>query len=250
MTQVKAPQREKFYYANILSKIQIVLIIIGSILSLITLFVPNKIVYYINILICIISLLYLGIELVFPYIYQKANEDKIKDLIDKSFDSKLSDKNSENYYTNDEIKNGLPKLGANNFESVFFTKNIVRKMIKNNMICFILVILIYLVSIFFVEKSSLVVILQLLLPIHIIKEVVYLWLFYCSLKEIYENYKKVYTSIKKIERTPHIIQNIVLYEKLLSNYKILTSSMVYRKMNKELSNEWEKLKIKYDIINK
>lgn len=246
-TQVKTPQRENFYYANRISTIQIWLITIGSVLSFATLFTPNTITHCINISICIISGLYVITELVFPYFYQKAHEDKIKDLIDKSLGSKLCDENSENYYTNDEITDGLPKLGVNNFESVFFTKEIVGRMIKGKIAIFIIVILIYLGSIFVVEKSILITVFQLMLPIQIVKEFVYLWLFYSDVKKICENYNCIYTTFKKNERTPYIIQNVILYEKLLSNYNILTSTRIYNKINDTLSEEWNKNKQKYKI---
>lgn len=246
--QTKAPQREKFYYANIISTIQGWFIFIGTVLSLFTLFnLPEIIKYYINIAICVISILYLITELIFPYIFQKANEDKIKDLIDNGLNSKLSDENSENYYTNDEVKDGLPKLGVNNFESVFFTKNIVCKMIKKKIVGLLCVILFYLLSVFSVEKSNLIIIFQLLLPIQVIKEFVYLWLFHLDIKQIFEDYKKIYTTIKKSEQTSYIIQNIILYEKLLSNYHILVSSKIYGKLNGELSKKWEELKKKTKI---
>lgn len=246
-TQVKAPQRKNFYYTNLVSTLQKWLISIGSVLSFATLFTPNTITHYINISICIISIFYVVTELVFPYFNQKANEDKIKDLIDKSLSSKLCDENSENYYTNDEIKDGLPKLGINNFESVFFTKNIVGKMIKSKILPFTVVIIIYLISIFVVEKNILVILFQLSLPLQLIKEFIYLCLSYSSLKSIYESYKKVYSSIKKNERTPYIIQNVILYEKLLSNYHILTSTRIHKKINDALSKEWDKSKQKYKI---
>lgn len=192
--EVKAPQREKFYYVNKISTIQKWFVIIGTILSFSTLLkLPEVIKHYINIIICVISILYLITELIFPYIYQKANEDKIKDLIDNGLNSKFSNENSENYYTNDEIKSGLPKLGVNNFESVFFTKNIVCKMVNKKIIALILVILFYLLSIFLVEKSILLVIFQLLLPMQIIKEFVNLYLFYSGVKRIFEDYKKITT---------------------------------------------------------
>lgn len=248
-TQVKTPQRENFYYTNIVSTIQKILIIINSVLLIFTIFFQNKkeIKDIMDMIICIISIFYVATELVFPYFYQKAHEDKIKDLIDKSLSSKLCDENSENYYTNDEIKDGLPKLGINNFESVFFTKNIVGKMIKSKILPFTVLIIIYLISIFVVEKNILVILFQLSLPLQLIKEFIYLCLSYSSLKSIYESYKKVYSSVKKIDRIPYIMQNIILYEKLLSNYNILTSTRIYDKINDALSEEWNKNKQKYKI---
>lgn len=201
----------------------------------------------IDITICLISIICFILDFVFSYFYQKAGEEKVKDLVDNGLNSKLSDYKSKDYYTNDEIKNGLPKLGVNNFESVFFTKSIVRKMIKRNTIPFVIIFLIYICSIFFFEKEIWIKIFQLLLPLQIMKEFIYLLYFYSKIKDIYEDYKKVYSTTKKNERVPYIIKNIILYEKLFSTYQILIDSKIYRSLNSELSKKWLNIKEKYSI---
>ena len=248
----ETPHKENFKYATIILKIQKVLIVIGSLLSL-SLFAKfffdkfKDIVCIIDLAICLISIFSVISEIMFSYFYQKAGEEKIKDLVDNSLNSKLSDNNSKGYYTNDEISYGLPKLGGNNFESVFFTKSIVRKMIKKEAIFFGFVFFIYICSVLFLEKNILIIILQLLLPIQIMKEFITLCLFYSKVKDIYEDYKKIYSTTTKNKRVPYIIKNIILYEKLLSNYSIMLSSRIYRKQNDKLSKEWNLIKIRYHI---
>lgn len=243
----ETPHKESFYHATIISNIQKWLIIIGSLLSLFAIFTPDNKKKYIDITICFISIICFILEFAFSYFYQKAGEEKVKDLVDNGLNSKLSDYKSKDYYTNDEIKNGLPKLGVDNFESVFFTKSIVCKMIKRNTILFVIIFLIYICSILFFEKEIWIKIFQFLLPLQIMKEFIYLLYFNSKIKDIYEDYKKVYSTTKKNERVPYIIKNIILYEKLLSTYQILTDSAVYKKLNDKLSKEWINIKREYSI---
>jgi hypothetical protein cdifQCD-6_21210 len=244
----ETPHKENFNHATLISNIQRLLMIIGSLLSLLTIFLSNNsLKKFLDILICIISILYLIFDFLFIHFYRKAGDEKIKDLIDNGLNSKLSNRNSKNYYTNDEIKEGIPKLGINNFESVFFTKSIVHKMIRKKSIPFIIIAVIYLVSIFFFEKDILVKILQLLLPIQIAKEFIFLWCFNSNIEHIYEDYINIYNTTKENERAPLIIKNIILYEKLLSTYQILTDCKIYRNLNSELSEEWLNIKEKYSI---
>lgn len=243
----ETPHKESFYHATIISNIQKWFIIIGSLLSLFAIFTSDNKKKCIDITICLISIICFILDFVFSYFYQKAGEEKVKDLVDNGLNSKLSDYKSKDYYTNDEIKNGLPKLGVNNFESVFFTKSIVRKMIKRNTIPFVIIFLIYICSIFFFEKEIWIKIFQFLLPLQIMKEFIYLLYFYSKIKDIYEDYKKVYSTTKKNERVPYIIKNIILYEKLLSTYQVLTDSKIYRKLNNKLSQDWIEVKREYCI---
>lgn len=120
-------------------------------------------------------------------------------------------------------------------------------MIKRNTIPFVIIFLIYICSIFFFEKEIWIKIFQLLLPLQIMKEFIYLLYFYSKIKDIYEDYKKVYSTTKKNERVPYIIKNIILYEKLFSTYQILIDSKIYRSLNSELSKKWLNIKEKYSI---
>ena len=120
-------------------------------------------------------------------------------------------------------------------------------MIKRNTIPFVIIFLIYICSIFFFEKEIWIKIFQSLLPLQIMKEFIYLLYFYSKIKDIYEDYKKVYSTTKKNKRVPYIIKNIILYEKLLSTCQILTDSKVYKKLNDELSKEWINIKREYSI---
>lgn len=244
----KVPHKINYDITGLISNYQFYLIIIGTILSFSTIFnLQDYIKSYVEIIICIVSIIYFIFEIIFNNFFIRAEQNRINDLIDNSLNSQLADENSENYYTNEEVKQSVYKLGVNGFENAFFTKNISRKMIKKQLPFFIAVILIYLISIFFVEKKILVIVFQLLLPLYVIKDFIQLNSFNSKVETVYDCYKKVFTSTKKADREPIIINNIISYEKLLSSYSIQLDSKIFNKMNDKLSIEWKELKIKYKL---
>ncbi|BBQ06097.1 hypothetical protein [Elizabethkingia anophelis] len=244
----KVPHRISYNTTSVISEIQFWFIISGTILSFVTMFsIDNKLNTSLEIVICIISILYFISEILFSNFFTIAEQQRLDDLIDNSLSSKIADNNSENYYTNDDLKQNVTKLGVNGFENAFFTKNISRKMYSKKLPIFLIVIVVYLISIFIMEKSILVKFFQLLLPLFIIKEFVQLCLFRSRVEKIFNCYKQIFSSIKKSDREPIIIHNIIAYEKLLSTYNIQLDSKIFNKMNEKLSKEWIQLKEKYNI---
>lgn len=244
----KVPHKINYNTTSIISNAQFWLIILGTILSFLTIFdIEKRLNQYFEVIICIISILYFISEILFSNFFTIAEQHRVDDLIDNSLNSKIADENSENYYTNDLLKQNITKLGVNGFENVFFTKNISREMYNKKLPFFLIVIIIYISSIFIVEKNILVKIFQLLLPLFIIKEFIQLSLFRSRAEKIFNCYKQIFSSIKKSDREPLIIHNIISYEKLLSTYGIQLDSKIFNKMNNKLSNEWIILKNKYEI---
>lgn len=244
----KVPHKINYDTTNLISNIQYYLIIFGTLLSLSTMFnFQDRVKNTVETIICIVSIIYFISEIIFNNFFIKAEQNRINDLIDNSLNSKLADENSENYYTNEEIKQSVYKLGVNGFENVFFTKNISREMIKKQLPLFIIFLFIYLISIFFVEKKILVIVFQLLLPLYVIKDFVQLNMFKAKVETVYDCYKKIYTSTKRSDQGPIIINNVISYEKLISSYSIQLDSKIFNKMNPKLSKEWEGLKIRYKL---
>jgi len=244
----KVPHKINYDTTSYISKIQYYLIILGTALSFSTIFnLEDCIKNNLEITLCIVSIIYFILEIVFNIFFIMAEQNRINDLIDNSLNSQIADENSENYYTNEEVKQSVYKLGINGVENAYFTKNVSREMIKKQLLPFIVVILIYLISIFLVEKKILVIVFQLLLPLYVIKDFIQLNLFKSKVETIYNCYKQVFASIKKTEREPIIINNIISYEKLLSSYSIQLDSNIFNKMNNKLSEDWKNLKIKYKL---
>ncbi|MEN5380637.1 hypothetical protein [Sphingobacterium kitahiroshimense] len=242
------PHKIDYDTTSLISTIQFWLVIVGSVSSFVTIFdIDEFIKSIIEISICIVSIIYFISEILYNNFFIKAEQHRIDDLIDNSLNSKIADENSENYYTNDNVKQSVVKLGVNGFENTFFTKNIVNEMIKKQFPVFFIILISYLISIFFVDKKVLVIVFQLILPLYIIKDSIQLFLFKTRVERIYDCYKKVFSSTRKTEREPIIINNIISYEKLISSYNIQLDSKIFNKMNPKLTNDWNNLKTKFGI---
>ncbi|WP_194294698.1 hypothetical protein, partial [Chryseobacterium sp. HMWF035] len=123
----KVPHKVNYKVTSLISDIQFWLIIAGTILSFITIFdVEESLNKLLEKFICIISTIYFISEILFNNFFIIAEQHRVDDLIDNSLNSKIADENSENYYTNDDLKQSITKLGVNGFENTFFTKNVVR----------------------------------------------------------------------------------------------------------------------------
>ncbi|QXU48765.1 hypothetical protein KYG33_18575 [Chryseobacterium sp. D764] len=243
------PHKVNYDTTGLITKIQFWLMILGTIASLVTIVpnLPDYVKELVDIVICIISIIYFVLEIIFNKLFIKAEQSRIDDYIDNGLNSQLSEENSENYYTNEEIEKGIYKLGVNGYENAFFSKNVVEVMIKKQIPIFTGVLLIYLISIFFIEKELLTKIFQLILPIYIVKDFLKLCSFSSRLQSILDFYKKIFTTIKLEDRDPLIINNIISYEKLISSYSMQLDSKIFHKLNDGSSQKWSDLKKRYKI---
>ncbi|MEJ7823752.1 MAG: hypothetical protein WKF85_15625, partial [Chitinophagaceae bacterium] len=78
----------------------------------------------------ILALAYFIIDVVQNYFFHSAEVIRKNDFIDNSLNTKISDKNSVGYFTNEDIAPSIYKLGVNCFENSFFTKSVAQKMIS------------------------------------------------------------------------------------------------------------------------
>lgn len=243
------PHKVNYDTTSLITKFQFWLMILGTVASLVTivLILPECIKAFVDIIICIISIIYFILEIIFSSFFIKAEQSRIDDYIDNALNSQLSDENSENYYTNEEIQKSIYKLGVNGYENAFFSKNVVKAMIKKQLPLFICVLVIYLASIFFIEKKLLIKIFQLILPIYIIKEFIKIYSFNSRLQIVLDFYKKIFTTVKLEDRDPLIINNIISYEKLISSYNMQLDSKIFHKLNDDSSQKWINLKKRYNI---
>ena len=84
---------------------------------------------------------------------ESAEDIRRKGLIDNSYGTKYCDKDSDEYYDNEEIDEGLYKLLINLFENSFYTKESLNKMLECSSIKVGLLLLILIVFAVFGFKS-------------------------------------------------------------------------------------------------
>jgi hypothetical protein len=195
----------------------------------------------------ILAVLYFLLDIVQNYLFQQAELNRKNDFIDNSLETKLSEENSQGYFSNDNFAPSIYKLGVNGFENSFFTKSISSKMIAPNIIKSVIILILFLLVIFYTDQSTLISLVQIALPFTIIQQTIRLIIFNSNINKVFDNYKHIYANVAKAKRSPLIINNVINYEKTLSWGGIQLDSRLFNKHNPKLSLDWETLKAKYNI---
>lgn len=183
-------------------------------------------------------------------IYRNAETLRRLDLIDNSFGTRLSEKKSKDYYTNDDIKYGYKKVGVNNFESAFFTYRILKDSInKERVKVGIIAILFFILAVYGYDKVFILV-LQLSIPFSLISRLYKTEVLYCGSKSVFDNYRSIFdkaAELNEIKFHAEIVKNLLVYESNLAWSSILLDDKTYHKMNESISKEWDEIKIEYGL---
>ena len=193
------------------------------------------------------SPLYFFLDLIKTNLFHIAEFERKNDFIDNSLDTKLSDENSEGYFTNEEIDKGIIKLGVNCFENSYFTKSISKIMLRKQSIYLVIIAVVTLLLITFSENQLIVDFLLLALPYSIGLNTYKIYRLNKNTKSVTDVFKKIFSSTKENKMEFLIIDNVINYEKALSEGGILLNTKIFKQKNKELSQKWDEIKGKYQI---
>ncbi len=172
-----------------------------------------------------------------------------KGFIDNSLGSKFLEKPVEGYYTNDQLCQGPYKMIVNCAENCYFTKNIARAMLKQIIIKNVACGVVFLIIAYIGIKDNLIAIpiLQILLSSLFFTELVHHINFIGKLEQLFEQFKIFFTNKPGDKQLLQAVLFLLDYETTLAYNKAPLSDTVYRKLNKQLSREWEELKNRYEI---
>lgn len=168
--------------------------------------------------------------------------ERRKSLLKESFNINITLKERNKYYNNDEVTS-IKKLGLNYYESAFFTKKVVDKLMFANIIKIIIFILIYIILMIQLENLELLlVITQTLFS----AEILFYFIKLCYYKFQLDKICKEFQDIFFIRGISSIMEVLLLdatmdYECLKSYCKKATSSKIFNKYNRVWSDEWNKL---------
>jgi hypothetical protein len=196
---------------------------------------------------CIFALAYFTLNIAFNYFFQQAEVIRRKDFIDNSLGTKLSEKNSVGYYSNESNSTGIVKLGLNCFENSLFTSTIVTKMLFPMWRKTAIVLVGFLCLALFTNNRTLTTVLQLALPLTIIQQSIKLYIFRNSVKRIYEEFYTIFSSTSGIHLQNLIIRNVISYESTLAWGAVLVDSKIYDEVNPELSLVWDDIKTRLNL---
>lgn len=204
----------------------------------------------IEILNCITIVLYSILWFIVDYIHYGAEIYRREDLVDNSFGCLLAENRTSDYYTNDDLKSGLYKMGVNNFESCFFSYEIAKRELYQLWIKTVCLVVIFLFIAICGYDECLIFIIQLSIPIVLLQQAIKHTFFVSRLKNVLCRYRILFNRLKNSSNenhSPEIMRNILEYETLISWGNILLNDKIYRQMNASLSKEWESIKERYSI---
>lgn len=199
-------------------------------------------------------LLFFILEIVIDFIlFPQAEQKRRDDFIDNSFGSKFSPVNSIEYYDNEEVSHGLYKTAANLFENTFFTFSLVKELTLRKIILpSIVFISVWVFAYFgFRQVPIALSVLQILFSANILGNLIKHLILLNKLNNIQDSWISVFqhddfkSHVSKYQS--HIYRNWLQYEALLSRIQAGIPDKVFNNMNKTLTQEWQKIKIKYSI---
>ncbi|TRW22131.1 hypothetical protein FMM05_18255 [Flavobacterium zepuense] len=257
MNEYYNPLRESFKLAKKLDKITFWFMIVSAALTIFN-YIFNiylqdykSIAVILSTINTIIITIYALLKFAISYIIFHTSFDKRSDFIDNSFGTNYSSNRSNQYYNNDTIENGILRMGANSFESCFFTYNLSVKSLQSKWIINIAVTVIIIGLALQGYNSALSMILQLALPLYLISDAVNNSIFCLRIKNILDNFCRLYNDLldssQLQKKEPEIILIVLNYETTLSTFNLLISEEVYNKYNPDLSVRWTGLKEQYNL---
>jgi hypothetical protein len=207
----------------------------------------------------IISILgFTAISIIIDYILIPNGQKTTRnDFFDHSFGTKyIVHKNSEEYYTNQDLPNGFYKMSVNLFESIFFTYSIacgmrLKRIFTTSVLILVLIPLLY----YGIKNTSFIFIalLQTLVSAYFLGGLIRLIIFANRNESLFTELSNIFSTNEfKNKIDEYSIPIIKIYTDYESNKawsNILLDSKLYKKMNADLSHKWIEIKKKYNISN-
>lgn len=175
----------------------------------------------------------------------EADKERRNAKVEDAFAIDITEYKTDGYYNND-IPPSMCRCVVNTFESVFFTKNIVREMLPREIVKAIAVGLILLFSLRLAENSLLLLILEIVTSAYLLQGALLTLFFYTKVKAIYRNLYQLLITEKCIQRN-HLILAFAAaqeYEVCKAYFKVSPDSKIFDKLNPTLSAQWATMVVK------
>lgn len=175
------------------------------------------------------------------YFSNLAENERRKSLIKESFGVNTTLRETKNYYNNSE-EPSIEKLGLNCYESAFFTKKVVDKMMLGWIIKATVIIIIYIFLMIQLENLDVLsIITQTIFSAEIICYFIKLCYYKFQLDKVCKEFQDIFFVLGLLNADTKILllDATLDYECLKSYCKISTSSKIFFKNNKHWSKEWQ-----------
>ena len=209
---------------------------------------------YINVANIILILLFFVLDIVVDYVLlPQAGDKRRDDFIDNSFGTKFSTNSSVEYFDNEELTIGIYKAAANLFENCFFTLSLANQItIKRIVLPALVLLTIWALAFYgFKEMPFALSLLQVLFSTNILGSLIRHLILLNRLNTIQDGWINIFQiadfRTHPDNYRPLVYRNWLRYEALHSKIPANIPIKVFNKLNPKLTEDWKKLKIKYDI---
>ncbi len=196
----------------------------------------------INTVLAVVCVMYFSFEVLSNVLLNRAELERRKRFIDNGLGTKLTELKDPGYFSNDSISEGIHKLGVNCFENSFFTSRISGRMLVPASIQAIGLLFLTVLVALYADRQVLSAVLQLALPCTIVHQLVRLTMLHFQVKHIYNEFRRIYHNSQYQTRDSLVVSNIIFYESTLAWASVRLDSKLFKKLNTELSSEWERIK--------
>lgn len=238
---------------NLIFWLTLILSITPILLKMISL--EYEIITIINIFNIIGIVIFFIIDILNEYILLPlADSRRRDDFLDNSFGSKFSIKNSIDYYDNQEVSRGIYKAAVNQFENCFFTFSLVKiSTVSKIIIPSIMLTLMSIIAYFgFSEVPFALTILQAFFSVNILGNLIKHLILMNKLAMIQDSWLQLFQNVNLKQELsiykPHILRYWLQYETLHAKINANISDKIFNDNNEKLIEEWNALKIKYNIV--
>lgn len=197
---------------------------------------------------------YFALELLNDFILIPLSDSKRRDdFIDNSFGSNHSPINSVGYYDNDEVNKGLYKTAVNLFENCFFTFSLVKMTTARKIVFPIIILMSMLVLSYFGFKVIPfgLTLLQALFSVNIIGLVVKQFILLNRLQTIHDSWIALFQNedfkTDEMKYQTFVYKYWLQYEVLHGKIHPGIPEKIFHKYNSKLTEEWKKIKEKFNI---
>lgn len=227
-----------------------------SVLSIVTLFVDKVVYPRANMALQIAFLVFALLFFVHGqvqniYLFPRAEDARRQETLSNSFSVALTHEETVGYYNNDQT-NPLKRLAANAMESAFFTRSIVRKMLRSQRITTLGYLVIWVAAMAYpsTDLELIGVAAQAIFSGEIVGRLVRMEWLRMRCEQLFNDFNRLFSSGKGISKPitqAQIIEFFTYYETTKSTAAILLSTKIFNKQNPSLTAEWERIRARLGI---
>ena len=219
-------------------------------ISVISIWLPVNYLNAITLLQIIISFSFMVLEIIHScFLWYDAEAARRRNGVQNAFEVKLAEYETQGYYNN-RFSPSQIKYAVNIFESNFFTRELIRKMLPKTLLKGFCAIVIFIISVFLSPNRELIVVIsQTVFSTYILADVINTCVCSSKMNKLYEEAYTQFVSVGISDNLEAwILAYVVEYESVKAHYKVKIDGFLFQRYNRMLSRRWEDIEKDIKIL--